>query len=354
MAYNTKPIVTDVDGNPISQYYNPDTDSYEPVEGSHGANKVLVENNDLSLIPILEKLSQLTGTVIDEETRKSNELQRIALYNQIKQMLENGELKGEKGDTGIGLNYRWQGTYLGIKREDETEFVYVDLKGEKGDKGDKGDPGVIENLTKQHVLNALQYTPVKSVNNVMPDGSGNVEIDIDISEIENRIGNVEDDLVAHKADGVHGRVEATNTDDATSIVDAPLKSAGGLAVAKKIIVGEGIELNKLVDLPLPIPSRGSIIHYTFTLPNTNWTTVVDVGSSNYVIHLTGLIGGSDKRSVRGFSLIYGRGGSGNYDPYLILFGGSEEFIRLDGTALQFRSQWAGYGLNCYVFLSRIL
>ena len=77
MAYNTKPIVTDVDGNPISQYYNPDTDSYEPVEGQAGANKVLVENNDLSLHPILEKLNQLAGTVIDEETRKSNELERI-------------------------------------------------------------------------------------------------------------------------------------------------------------------------------------------------------------------------------------------------------------------------------------
>lgn len=76
MAYNTKPIVKDVEGNPISQYYNPDTDSYEPVEGQAGANKVLVENNDLSLIPILDKLSQLTGTVIDEETRKSNEAVR--------------------------------------------------------------------------------------------------------------------------------------------------------------------------------------------------------------------------------------------------------------------------------------
>ena len=54
MAYNTKPIVKDKVGNPISQYYNPDTDSYEPVEGSHGANKVLVENNDLSL-KIVEK-----------------------------------------------------------------------------------------------------------------------------------------------------------------------------------------------------------------------------------------------------------------------------------------------------------
>lgn len=33
MAYNTKPIVTDKDGNPISQYYNKELDQYEPVEG---------------------------------------------------------------------------------------------------------------------------------------------------------------------------------------------------------------------------------------------------------------------------------------------------------------------------------
>ena len=33
MAYNTKEILKDVDGNPISQYYDPTTDSYKPVEG---------------------------------------------------------------------------------------------------------------------------------------------------------------------------------------------------------------------------------------------------------------------------------------------------------------------------------
>lgn len=101
MAYNTKPIVTDKDGNPISQYYNPTTDQYEPVEGANGANKVVLynadgtENNSLSLIPILEKLSQLTGTVIDEEVRKSNEQTRQSneqlrkqLYNDLLTELE--------------------------------------------------------------------------------------------------------------------------------------------------------------------------------------------------------------------------------------------------------------------------
>lgn len=96
MAYNTKPIVTDKDGNPISQYYNPNLDQYEAVEGSNGANKVIVyksdgtENTDISLLPILEKLNQLTGTIIDEETRKSNEIvrqdneiDRVELYNEL-------------------------------------------------------------------------------------------------------------------------------------------------------------------------------------------------------------------------------------------------------------------------------
>lgn len=84
MAYNTKEIVKDKDGNPISQYFNPTTNQYEPVEGSGGGNKVVLynedgtENNSLSLIPILDKLDQLTGTVIDEETRKANELVRIS------------------------------------------------------------------------------------------------------------------------------------------------------------------------------------------------------------------------------------------------------------------------------------
>ena len=82
MAYNTKSIITDIDDNPISQYYNPTTDTYEPVEGSSGANKVILYNEDgsqhntLPLVSISDKLTQLTGSVIDEETRKTNEIVR--------------------------------------------------------------------------------------------------------------------------------------------------------------------------------------------------------------------------------------------------------------------------------------
>lgn len=41
--------------------------------------------------------------------------------------------KGEKGDTGVGLDVDWNGTSLGVKREDIQNFDYVDLKGPKGE-----------------------------------------------------------------------------------------------------------------------------------------------------------------------------------------------------------------------------
>jgi hypothetical protein len=37
MSYNTKSILKDKDGRPIPQYYNPTTDTFEPLQGASGA-----------------------------------------------------------------------------------------------------------------------------------------------------------------------------------------------------------------------------------------------------------------------------------------------------------------------------
>lgn len=42
MAFNTKPLVTDLNGKPSPQYFNPDADSYEVVEGYNGAIRVIL------------------------------------------------------------------------------------------------------------------------------------------------------------------------------------------------------------------------------------------------------------------------------------------------------------------------
>ena len=60
------------------------------------------------------------------------------------QMVARGP-KGVKGDTGIGLEYDWDDTNLGVKKEDEVDFEYVNLKGEKGD------PFVYEDFTQEQI-----------------------------------------------------------------------------------------------------------------------------------------------------------------------------------------------------------
>jgi hypothetical protein len=49
--------------------------------------------------------------------------------------------QGPQGETGIGLQYNWNSTSLGVKRENESAYQYVNLKGEKGDTGDTGPMG---------------------------------------------------------------------------------------------------------------------------------------------------------------------------------------------------------------------
>ena len=60
--------------------------------------------------------------------------------------------KGDKGETGVGLGFEWSGTKLGIKKDTDTSYKYVELKGAKGEqgaKGEKGDTPSITHLEKQ-------------------------------------------------------------------------------------------------------------------------------------------------------------------------------------------------------------
>lgn len=205
MAYNTQLIKKDKAGNPISQYYNPDTDQYEPVEGVSGANKVTLcdengnQSEQLNFRPILSTLDRLTGTVIDEETRKNNEAvrqnyyqivqddegarednedmrqrneaDRQSYYEQVqgnetirqdnetireenRQTVEEWIANPEQFD-GKDIEYTWRGTELGIRLVGDTEYEYVDLKGETGS---------IDNLTSSHIEAALGYVPQNPAN----------------------------------------------------------------------------------------------------------------------------------------------------------------------------------------------
>ena len=46
--------------------------------------------------------------------------------------------QGRTGEMGIGLEFNWDGTRLGIKRTVDDEYTYVDLKGTTGSRGLRG------------------------------------------------------------------------------------------------------------------------------------------------------------------------------------------------------------------------
>lgn len=48
---------------------------------------------------------------------------------------------GGTGITPVGLQFKWVGSELGIKRENAYEYIFSDLKGEKGEQGKDGTPG---------------------------------------------------------------------------------------------------------------------------------------------------------------------------------------------------------------------
>lgn len=57
-------------------------------------------------------------------------------------------LEGSSGSNGKSIDYNWNGTKLGIKREDESSYSYTDLIGQKGD---RGLPFVYEDFTPEQL-----------------------------------------------------------------------------------------------------------------------------------------------------------------------------------------------------------
>lgn len=69
---------------------------------------------------------------------------------------------------GVGLEFNWEDTSLGVKREDEEEYQYTDLKGDKGDPGDT--PDLSNYYTKSEIDNMIG--DVESTLTTLDIGSG--------------------------------------------------------------------------------------------------------------------------------------------------------------------------------------
>lgn len=93
-------------------------------------------------------------------------------------------------ETGSALDFDWDGTSLGVKRQTETEYAYVDLIGPQGVQGVKGDTGANLEFTwngtelgvrvegdPNYQFVDLQADPIGIGDGLEADGSGTVSVD---------------------------------------------------------------------------------------------------------------------------------------------------------------------------------
>lgn len=92
--------------------------------------KEVYEAGKISIVPEFGKPEKTITSVVQSTSK------RIA---SLETELSGG---GSTDVVGIGLNYAWNGTELGIKREDEASYTYADLEGPIGPQGKIGPRGL--------------------------------------------------------------------------------------------------------------------------------------------------------------------------------------------------------------------
>lgn len=93
-----------------------------------GSLKEEYENSEPITPTDKEQIEQMLNN-INVDANKQGKITTITIT------FKDGTTKDVTLEDGMGIDYNWVGTQLGIKREDEQEYEYVDLKGEKGDAG---------------------------------------------------------------------------------------------------------------------------------------------------------------------------------------------------------------------------
>lgn len=89
-----------------------------------------IEQANAKLNAMDEALTEVDN--LDIDANKVNNITTITITK------KDGTQETTNINDGVSLEYQWQNTSLGIKRDDEQNYQYVNLKGDKGDKGDAG------------------------------------------------------------------------------------------------------------------------------------------------------------------------------------------------------------------------
>ena len=94
---------------------------------------ILTEDKDMK-----QNLTGPSDAQIEAAINKAIAEGKISNYDdtELRELIAN--INNTNGKDGKSLEFNWQGTSLGIRKEGESTYSYTDLKGNKGDKGDPG------------------------------------------------------------------------------------------------------------------------------------------------------------------------------------------------------------------------
>ncbi len=122
--------------NPSPAYFNTWQGSLKDAENSEPITPSEMEQYEQALQDGLSEVNSKLVEVnqaITEANTLDIDINKVNKETTITLTKKDGTTKQEQVTDGYSLNYNWQGTSLGVKREDESIYHYTDLKGEKGD-----------------------------------------------------------------------------------------------------------------------------------------------------------------------------------------------------------------------------
>lgn len=84
---------------------------------------------DTKIQEVDDKLDEMDSS-IEKASRLDIDINKVDKDTTITITKQDGSTKSETVHDGYGLDYNWSGTSLGVKREDESQYEYTDLKGD--------------------------------------------------------------------------------------------------------------------------------------------------------------------------------------------------------------------------------
>lgn len=173
-------------------------------------------------------------------------------------------MQGEKGLDGKSIEFLWNNTKLGIKLEGETEYQFVDLKGEKGDTGE-GLSAYQVWLSQGNIGSELDF--LNSLKGEKGD-TGSIE-DVTASDIS--IADINSNFTSNNVEGALAEL-FTNVSDGKELIATAITDKGGVASGSDTFTELASAINNI--------GGGK--------KSASGTYIYDGGSGNIPVNISGL------------------------------------------------------------------